>query len=140
MMVAYSCKKRFAPAIAAYFKRHTIRGNRKRHARVGEDIQLYVGMRTKFCTKIIPDPVCTRVEPVRIEFTPKETIARIWVADVEVSDLDAFAIEDGFECAEDMARFWFAEHQKSKIDAPLTTFNGFLIGWEPKANAERIAA
>ncbi|MBY6243877.1 ASCH domain-containing protein [Methylosinus sp. Sm6] len=66
-MVAYSFQKRFAEPIVERRKRQTIRGNRKRHARLGEPMQLYVGMRTKHCRKIIHDPVCTGLEPFQMD-------------------------------------------------------------------------
>jgi hypothetical protein len=59
VMVAYSFQKQFVPAIISGKKRQTIRAfGKRRHAYVGEPIQLYVGMRTKQCAKIIPDQIC----------------------------------------------------------------------------------
>ncbi|MEJ0016825.1 MAG: ASCH domain-containing protein [Acetobacteraceae bacterium] len=46
-MVAYSFKRDFAAPILAGIKRQTIRADRRRHARPGEVLQLYTGMRTK---------------------------------------------------------------------------------------------
>lgn len=51
-MVAYSFKRQFGPPILAGTKGGTIRNDRKRHARPGEELQLYHGMRTKSCTLI----------------------------------------------------------------------------------------
>lgn len=45
-MVAYSFQKRFVEPIRSGRKRQTIRADRKRHARPGEVLQLYSGMRT----------------------------------------------------------------------------------------------
>lgn len=68
MMVAYSFHRRFVPLIQSGIKRHTIRPHRKRHARPGEAVQLYTGMRTKACQKILAaDPVCGRVDEVRMD-------------------------------------------------------------------------
>lgn len=39
-MVAYSFRKRFGPPILAGTKAQTIRADRKRHARPGEEVQL----------------------------------------------------------------------------------------------------
>ena len=66
MMVAYGFKKYFVPQIEDGSKTHTIRGQRRRHAHVDEPIQLYQGMRTKYCRKIIADPVCIAVLPIII--------------------------------------------------------------------------
>ena len=57
-MVAYSFKARFVPLIREGLKTQTIRAQRSRHARPGELIQLFSGMRTHLCEKIVPDPVC----------------------------------------------------------------------------------
>lgn len=58
-MVAYSFQAMFCPPIVDRIKRQTIRAlGARRHAREGEDVQLYRGMRTKHCAKIIPDVRC----------------------------------------------------------------------------------
>jgi hypothetical protein len=46
-VVAYSFRQQFRPPILAGTKRQTIRADRKRHARPGEQLQLYTGMRTR---------------------------------------------------------------------------------------------
>ncbi|QBF31524.1 ASCH domain-containing protein [Thalassococcus sp. S3] len=123
-MVAYSFQKRFAPMIEAGFKLHTIRGHRKRHAFPGERLQLYQGMRTKACRKIIdPDPMCLSVEPIRIE-RRRGLIERVEVFDRIIGDLDAFAVADGFEDREDMSAFWTEQH-KAKDEV----FLGVQVGW-----------
>lgn len=66
-MVAYSFKRVFAPAVEARIKTQTIRGHRRRHARPGEPMQLYTGMRTRHCRKLIPDPVCSKIDEVRFD-------------------------------------------------------------------------
>lgn len=64
-MVAYSFHRMFAPDVEAMIKRQTVRAHRKRHARIGEPVQLYTGMRTKQCRKlVIPDPICHRVDEI----------------------------------------------------------------------------
>ena len=84
-MVAYSFKRLFVPAIEAGTKRQTIRGPRKRHARVGEPVQLYQGMRTSHCRRIlVPDPICTAVRHVALE-----VVAPCRIASVAVDDEDA---------------------------------------------------
>ena len=66
-MVAYNFIKQFADDVAAGRKNFTIRERRKRHARKGENVQVYTGMRTKSCRKLVdPDPVCERVAPIII--------------------------------------------------------------------------
>ncbi|WP_292672606.1 hypothetical protein [Mesorhizobium sp.] len=69
-MVAYSFKTMFGPQVSALMKRQTVRADRKRHARPGEPVQLYQGMRTRNCVKLVdPDPICVRVRPIAIVTT-----------------------------------------------------------------------
>ena len=67
-MPAYTFQSRFAPLVASGEKRQTIRAiGKRRHAAVGDRIQLYTGMRTKACRKLVtPDPVCTFAAAVYI--------------------------------------------------------------------------
>lgn len=106
-------------------KRQTIRATgRRRHARPGETLQLYRGMRTKQCFKIA-DARCTEIQPMII-WVNAETIA-IERSKLMLSwpEMDQFAGEDGFASAEDMAAFWRKEH------AGIEKFEGLLIKWEP---------
>ncbi|PZR82553.1 MAG: hypothetical protein DI537_36400, partial [Stutzerimonas stutzeri] len=114
-MVAYSFHKRFVEPIATghpatgIVKRQTIRADRKRHARPGEPLQLYQGMRTKHCFKIIADPVCVAVRPLEL------FIARGYVRFTDTGEafgvtamLDDFARQDGFLHWADLQAFWQA--------------------------------
>lgn len=52
-MVAYNFQARFADAVENGLKRQTIRARgKRRHAKPGDAIQLYTGMRTKSCRKL----------------------------------------------------------------------------------------
>lgn len=134
-MVAYSFKAQFAPAIEARIKRQTIRAGRRRQARVGEDLQLYVGMRTKHCRKIIPDPVCTEVRLVVIRVDPAHPmiIAEIDFGDFKLRDheIERFAVADGFVATAGctarraMGNFWMRHHGPGE-------FIGQVIRWEDK--------
>lgn len=128
-MVAYSFQKRFAPRIADGSKRQTIRAGRRRHARVGEALQLYVGMRTTHCVKIIADPLCVSVAPISIAFDNEGKIDRISIDGSPVHDADGFAVEDGFESLSDMAGFWVMAHGLYQ------RFDGVLIRWLPAAGS-----
>jgi hypothetical protein len=115
-------------------KRQTIRAHgKRRHARPGEELQLYTGMRTKHC-RLIGRARCTRVRNITIAF--RKTWRRDWVKinggrgpDGDIIDrptlLDAFAQRDGFEDWRELRRFW-AKHHKDVRD-----FEGLLIEWEP---------
>jgi hypothetical protein len=132
VMVAYSFQKQFVPAIISGKKRQTIRAfGKRRHAYVGEPIQLYVGMRTKQCAKIIPDQICKAVaqvginvgehEILGIEFLkPKKKFMMVTLLCNE--DMEKFARRDGFDSLSHMHAFWKHAHGTGK-------FMGVLIGW-----------
>jgi len=137
-MVAYSFRPRFAEPIASghpatgIVKRQTIRAPRSRHARPGELLQLYQGMRTKHCRKLIADQVCTAVRPVRL------WISRGYVRFDDTGEafgitamLDDFARADGFLHWADLQAFWRAEHEQAAD--PEMAFAGVLISWEPRS-------
>lgn len=144
-MVAYSFAPQFADQVATLAKRQTVRADRKRHARAGERIQLYAGMRTRQCRKLVEiDPICTDVRPIEID------IASVWIESREAwgaqiagitidhsvvlksAEIESFAIADGFGAsalydglaAMRMADFWRVNHG-------LGLFTGVLIRWEP---------
>jgi len=147
-MPAYSFKKRFIVpirlglglpysiddidgdlAVSSLPKRQTIRAiGRRRHARPGEAVQLYYGMRTKQCEKI-GEGRCTAVLPIRIvvkeHSMPTEVDGKhVGVGSAEYpGGMRELAQLDGFEHAEDMHEFWKQEHG-------LGEFNGLLIKWE----------
>lgn len=124
-MVAYSFNPRFEMAVREGWKTQTIRAGRLRHARPGELIQLFVGLRTQHCHRICDDVRCTDVMQVRIDFDSEGEIDRIETDHVPVRDLDAFAVRDGFTDACDMAAFWRAQNGQR----PNSTFSGYLIEW-----------
>lgn len=124
-MVAYSFQRQFAPAIRANAKLHTIRSNRKRHARPGEMMQLFTGMRTAHCKKICDDRRCTSVDELRIYFDARGNIEEVRIAARPVEDVHAFAVADGFESLAAMSGFWVMQH------GLLREFAGVLISWEP---------
>lgn len=122
-MVAYNFQKQFAEPIKSGRKKHTIRKNgKRRHARPGEPLQLYTGMRTKYCQKILDhDPVCSLATPILIEVGDDEILG-IWVGNYEVEDMRSFAVSDGFESLEAMHKFWIEFHGAH-------IFHGTMIGW-----------
>lgn len=121
MMVAYSFQKRFAPLILEGLKTQTIRADRKRHARPGELLQLFTGMRTAHCARIVPDVTCTAVLPISIDWASAR-ISRVAVGAVPVRNLDHFAVLDGFADLDDMTGFWLENHGAR-------TFSGVVIEW-----------
>lgn len=134
-MVAYSFKTRFAAPILAGTKRQTIRADRKRHVRPGEELQLYTGMRTRHC-KLIGRAVCEAVYPIELFLAgPREGYSEAWsdthadprfaTAGVYKADCNKFAVADGFARWSDLVLFWRAEHPG------VDHFGGVLIRWTP---------
>lgn len=118
-MVAYSFKRMFVPALLTKRKIGTIRAERKRHARPGEEVQLYQGMRTKSCT-LIGRARCQHVWPIWLDFQadqvhvldPGKALGRI-------ADLDVFAQGDGFDDWSQLRSFW----------CDVSSFYGCWIVW-----------
>jgi hypothetical protein len=121
-MVAYSFKARFADPILRGDKRQTIRAHRKRHARPGEELQLYTGMRTKHC-RLIGHAICERIEPIIIDVAGGAVHFPRSTETINGDELDAFAVRDGFQDWEDMRAFWRAEHPS------IAVFEGVVIRW-----------
>lgn len=98
-MVAYSFKSAFVADIEARIKRQTIRLPRPRHARPQERLQIFQGMRTKTCRKIIPDPVCVGVDRLVVD-TRSGRLDHLEIngcaLDLMSPEADAFARADGF--------------------------------------------
>ena len=123
-MVAYSFKQRFAAPILAGTKRQTIRADRKRHARPGEELQHYTGMRTKHC-RLIGRAICEALLTILINLEADYVVVRRFDHEelFEGAALDEFARDDGFEDWADMKAFWRAEH------GTIDRFEGVLVKW-----------
>lgn len=139
-MVAYSFKKQFAPLILAGTKAQTIRGDRKRHARPGELLQLFTGMRTRECRRL-GEALCTAVERVLIVLPHRRQPPRIVVNTLEGEfvrgatwgvSLDEFAQQDGFRDFDAMIAFWRENHPGQD------EFSGILIRWQPLTPADAL--
>jgi hypothetical protein len=151
-MVAYSYKGRFVapirvglglPVLDLHYelggylpgqpirpKRQTIRANgRRRHARAGEALQLYYGMRTTKCFKI-GDASCSAVSKIRLFVHDERILVNQLSRLIEYrkpSELDMFARDDGFDDWAGMRAFWLEEHDGKHLGP----FVGVLIQWEP---------
>lgn len=134
-MVAYSFKKRFVEPIREGLKTQTIRGDRDRHARPGEMLQLFTGMRAAHCKKICEDVRCTDVRPIGIRFAANGEIEGIVVDGTPIADLDDFATQDGFVGATEMGEFWLDAHKKAIGWGQPVLWTGVLIEWAaPRAD------
>lgn len=121
-MVAYSFKRRFVEPIRAGRKAQTIRADRKRHARAGELLQLYTGMRTVQCG-LIGLARCSSVEPVRIiPGSGGGVVLREGLLTGPIG-LNAFAAADGFANWSEFSDFWDLNHPGVGV------FMGVLIKW-----------
>lgn len=145
-MPAYSFKEQFCEPVEEGSKLHTVRAIRvgkTRHAKPGETVYLYFGMRTKWCRKLA-EGTCTRVQNITIG---------TWGIKIDGQDLywaerDRFAWSDGFRPAGTtqgnpgkpreawglMKAFFVKEHGIS-ADPPIW-FDGVIIHWTLKHKAE----
>jgi len=145
-MVAYSFQRQFVNPIrlglrleplpafppARAPKLHTIRAiGKRRHARLGEMLQLYYGQRTKQCISIGTGR-CTKNRIIRLYL--KVDIVT-WIEEDggapsigNAVALDAFAVTDGFADWVELKKFW--REQYPAVDV----FNGRMIEWEGLAS------
>lgn len=120
-MVAYSFQPRFVDPIRTLAKRQTMRNRRRRHARPGETVQLYTGLRSHRC-RLIGTATCTRVAAVALDFVKNEIV--VGPAHIDMADeLDWFARADGFDDWNDL-RGWFADTHDA-----VANWSGVLIEW-----------
>lgn len=105
-------------------KRQTIRAiGKRRHARPGEVISLFFGLRTSQCFKIA-DARCVSVDPIEIDVREHTLPIRVFGDWLKGGLGNDFAHADGFEGLGDMHQFWKNEHG-------IGNFRGVLIKWEP---------
>jgi hypothetical protein len=137
-VVAYSFAPQFVAPIEARTKLQTVRGHRRRHARVGEPIQLYTGMRTRQCRKLVDaDPICSAVLPIRIVVDAlwPLLITKIELDGTRLDDwaiemfarLDGFCPDSGGDARFRMGEFWMRAHAHSadlRVD-----FDGVCLRW-----------
>lgn len=135
-MVCYSFQPRFVEPIRAKVKGGTIRAHRKRHARPGEQLQLYCRQRRPDGFKIIDDVTCLRVNEIEFDITDHRNPLLISNG-VEIPawslQADQFARADGFGISSDQVRefhqmvaFWRCAHGA-------ILFRGVHIIWQEAA-------
>ncbi len=134
-MVAYNFTASMASKVAGRTKNQTIRPlGRKRHARPGEAVQLYTGMRTKHCRKLVnPDPICVAAVPVWMTNSFQHGPG-VWVVDgifLDTNRMEELALLDGFYDAP-MPVFAMAEFFLSHYGEQ---FEGVLIRWQIASEA-----
>lgn len=147
-MVGYSFQRIFVEDIRSGAKRQTIRAPRKRHAREGERLQLFCGMRQPGCFRIIDDPLCVGLDEVRIDLRGLDNITGSRRRDglIVVNGIpligdaaEHYARGDGFRAFdaiesighpaisafENMIRFWSGRYG-------FKLFDGVAIRWDPQ--------
>ena len=123
-VVAYNFVKQFADRVEDGSKKHTIRNfGLRRHAREGDGLQLYYGMRTKVCRKL-KDEKCSASVEIQIMISTGGCFSWVKVDGrfLQTDQLDAFAAEDGFESLSQMELFF------NELSGP-GLFKGKLIVW-----------
>jgi hypothetical protein len=100
---------------------------RRKHACIGDTLQLYTAMRTKKC-KLIGKAECTAVYEIEILFDDDEEYEGVISRPPLVMLLDEFARRDGFKDWSEMKAFW-REHHPETVRAG--EFKGLLIQWGP---------
>lgn len=114
-MVAYNFQKQFADAVEHGLKCKTIRAEgKRRHAKPGDIVTLYTGMRTKACRKL-GEGVCETSTYCAIREDG------ITFGNYPKVDIDDFARSDGFRDFDDMKE-WFRKMHG-------LPFIGRLIEW-----------
>lgn len=115
-MTAFSFKPVFVPKILSGEKLSTIRSTRR--CNVGDTMQLYTGLRTKKCKKLI-DVVCIGIAPITIN---KLEIWRISKTEGNVRPSPLFFHEqEGFKNTQDFIEFFREEY-----DLP---YKGWIHAW-----------
>jgi len=122
-VVAYSFQKMFADPILMGGKTQTIRAHRKRHAREGEELQLYTGMRSKQC-RLLGRATCVDALPITLRFS--DNVIGLWDGSEFAfrGQLDDFARKDGFDNWLRLKAFWRLHHGR------IEKFEGMIIFWK----------
>ena len=126
-MVAYNFRAEYAEKVRTRAKRRTIRAyGKRRHARPGDMLQLYTGMRTKRCEKLLEVPCRSTSHvamlPDKVVVVPisQQRDGQI-VYIVRRGELDEFAHLDGLENWMSMRELFEQMHG--------WPFGGLMIQW-----------
>ncbi len=121
-MVAFSFQKRFVAPILSGQKAQTIRRTLRRGTRPGCELQIYTGMRTKYC-RLIGRATAVSVVPIWMHFDC-DVVFFPGVPDSSTPETpDQFARDDGFKDWLELKKFWAKQHPD------VVTFDGWLIAW-----------
>lgn len=118
-MVAFNFKAQFAADVESGKKRQTIRAQRR--AGIGDQLQLYTGMRTKKCRKL-RDAVCTATYEITIKDRRHYLAVRLNGELLPTEQAREIAIADGFENLSAFADFFAQQYG--------LPFRGWLTRWD----------
>lgn len=126
-MPAFNFQAQFAEAVEYGYKLQTIRADRKDgrpHAKRGDTVKLFTGMRSKAC-RLLRTATVTHTARIRIKGTEMflnnhRLPSIIYDRNCETTD-DEFAVADGFESFMDMADWFGRTHG--------LPFEGTVIYW-----------
>jgi hypothetical protein len=126
-MPALNFQARFAHDVEWGHKRQTVRAPRKDgrpHCKVGDQLKLYTGMRSKAC-RLLYVATVTRIATVRIEavemfINGRRLPSAIYDRNCEQTD-NEFAQADGFDSFTEMAAWFEKTHG--------LPFEGVLVEW-----------
>lgn len=124
-MVAYSYQPQFIDPTLSGRKIHTVRAEgRRRHGRAGDELQHFVGMRTKHCRKFARS-TCLETLPIAL-YLERPYLVRIGNEIlIQTSDkLNSFAQCDGFEDWLALVEFWDTWHPGR------ASFTGVIVYWK----------
>lgn len=131
-MVAYNFQAQFADDVEAGKKTQTIRKAGKRNPpKVGDELQLYTGMRTKTC-RLLRRAKCISSKRIRLRLDSHIVMFEAPPADrhtfpwnkIPDSLVEKMASDDGFDSVDAFFAFFKTGHVG-------THFSGHLIEWEP---------
>lgn len=127
-MVAYSFKPQFEAALRSGDKAQTIRAlGKRRHVRIGEMVQIYIGMRTANC-RLLFQSECVEAVPIILDkcepsrpylFTPAHKVILNGQA-LSIDEIHQLALADGFP-----DRHAFYQFFEDRLP-----FEGVLIRWK----------
>lgn len=123
-MVAFNFMARFASSVEDGTKRQTIRAAGKRRPPIlGEQLQLYTGMRSRDC-RLLRSAPCLQVHKIAMELATRRV--RIQLGDVvrelDTDEINQLAKDDGFASSDLFFAYFTETHGE--------TFGGYLIKWE----------
>lgn len=118
-MVAFNFKAQFADDVEHRRKRQTIRQNRR--CRPGDALQLYTGMRTRNCRKLL-DATCAEVYEISIAVHGQFVCIRLDGEVLPSIMAREIAIADGFDGVTSFAEFFEREYG--------LPFVGWLTKWD----------